>query len=126
MTRWALALNHDPHAAGGASDHADRVLRVASVEVFPLLFDDLGEMRLRDLADLFLVGHARALGDPRLDLQECRGRRTLALEFKRTVAIDRHDHGNRNAIELACPLVELRYELPQVDTELTERGTHRR
>src|SRR5262249_1398260 len=106
---WLLTspLNRNPHTSCRPRDHADRVLRIASVQIFPLFLHDLSELRPRDLADLLLVRHSRTLGDARFDLQQCRSWRALAFELKRAVAIDRHDHWNRNSVELARPLVEL-------------------
>src|SRR6185437_7634164 len=98
---------------------------IASIQVFPLFLYDLGQMGLRYLAHLLLIRNARALRNAGLDLQQCRRGGTLALELKRAVAIDRHDHRNRNSVELARPLIELRDELPEVDAEFAERSSHR-
>ena len=46
------------HGAGGTLDHAHRGLDVGGVQVGHLLLSDLADLRLRELANLGLVGLA--------------------------------------------------------------------
>src|SRR5262249_1135753 len=78
----ALAFYRDSHASGRSRNHAHGMIRVASIEVFPLFLHDLGQLGLRHLADLLFVRNAGALGDAGLDLQQSRRRRALALELE--------------------------------------------
>ena len=59
------------------------VLDVAGVEVGHFHLDDLFHLGPRHLADLFLVRHARALGDAGRLLQQHRRRRALGDELER-------------------------------------------
>ena len=81
---------------------------------------------LRDLADLVLVRHARALGQAGRLLQQHRRRRALGDEVERAVVVDVHHHRDHHPAGFLRPLVELLDELAQVDAVLAERSADRR
>src|SRR5688572_23178783 len=121
-TTTSLPFHHNPHAAGGPLDHPLGVVEVAGVEHVGLLLADLLDLGPGHFTDLLLVRHAGALRYAGLELEQGGRGRALGDEVERAVAIDRDHDGDRDAVVLAGPFVELRDELAQVDAEFAERG----
>src|SRR5919202_2960597 len=125
-SRSLLPIDRYPHAPGRTLDDLSRALDVGGVQV-----RHLGPRYLLDLgpahgADLRAIRLAAALLDARRLLEQKRRRGRLGNEGERAVLVDRDLHGNHLAHLVACGLVELPHELPDVHLRLAERRADRR
>src|SRR5437868_9331877 len=123
-----LCYHFYAHGAGGTLYASDRSVKAGGVQIGHLLFRDIRNLLLRDLAYLVLVRRARTLGHGCSSLQQHRSRRRLRDESERAICI--HGNNDRNDqpfLILAAGLgIELLAELHAVVLRLTKRWANRR
>ena len=83
-----LLGDRDAHGTSGAGDDLLGALDVVGVEVRHLNLGDLGELLLRELANLVALGNAGATLEAELLLDELSGGRRLADEREGAVLVD--------------------------------------
>src|ERR1035437_912938 len=119
-------LDFYTHRAGRALDHPHGSLFLGRVEVSHLELGDLAALGLGDRADLFAVGHAGTLLNPRGLLEKVAGGRSLDDEREATVFEDRDLRGDDLAGHRLGLLVVGLDEVHDVDAVGAQRGAHRR
>lgn len=117
-----LVSDGQAHAFGCASDDLGSGLDIVGIEIRHLVLGDLAELRLRDAADLGLVGLFGALADAELFLDQVAGGWQLVAEVKGAIVIDRDMRGHQLAHQRLGRVVELGAELLQLHAVLAQDG----